>query len=121
MKFSSKKLGKALATLVLEKGTDTTSLVKGVAELLVKTGKTSKLGDLIKAFKTSYNKKTGTIDVEVTASSKDAVPSFKAFENVSVREHIDPSLIGGLKVLIDDVEIDTSIKSKLQTLKTIAR
>lgn len=120
MKFSSKKLGKALASLVLQKDVEQSMVVKEVAKLLVATGKTSKLGELIRSFKNTYNKKTGTVDVRVVASSKDAIPSFGEFKHVAVTEKIDPSLIGGLRMQIDDIEIDTSIKSKLQTLKTIA-
>lgn len=37
--------------------------------------------------------------------------------NVELTLHIDPSLIGGFKVVINDVVFDNSIKNKLESLK----
>lgn len=122
MKFSSKKLGKALASLVVQEKTSSEDLVKEVAAFLVSLGKTSKLGDVTRSFSKEYNKQTGTIDIKVVAASKEVIPSFVSFKDakISVTEKIDASLLGGVKLLIDDLEIDTSIKTKINTLKTIA-
>ena len=123
MKFSSKKFGNKLGVLASKDHTGVKNSVKEIAQFIIKSGKTNKLSEIIRHFKTSYNKETNTVDITVTASKKEFIPEIKEFAGMkaSVKEIVDPSLLGGLIIQTDDLLLDGSIKGKLSKLKSVAK
>ena len=49
----------------------------------------------------------------------DYVKQYSDSNDVTLREHTDPSLIGGVLVNVGGHQLDTTIKSKLKRLKTL--
>ncbi len=64
----------------------------------------------------------GVVEVEVTGAKeidKDLVSKLRNLigKKAEIKEKVDPGLIGGLKIQINDLLIDGSIKAKLNKLK----
>ena len=78
-------------------------------------------------FDSLYRKKSNTIEVKGIVASKmsnQQIESFKASldeilgKNTKLSIEVDPSLIGGIKLRIDNTFLDASIHNQLQTLRT---
>lgn len=123
MKLSSKKIGLKLGEMAAKHPHLVKDAAKDIAKFIIKNGKTNKLSEIIRYFKTSYNKETETVDLTVTASKHAYIPQIKeiAGMKVAVKEVVDESLIGGIKIETDDILIDGSIKGKLEKLRSVGR
>ena len=78
-------------------------------------------------FDSLYRKKSNTIEVKGIVASKmsnQQIESFKASldeilgKKTKLSLEVDPSLIGGIKLRIDNTFLDASIHNQLQTLRT---
>ena len=78
-------------------------------------------------FDSLYRKKSNTIEVKGIVASKmsnQQIESFKASldeilgKKTKLSIEVDPSLIGGIKLRIDNTFLDASIHNQLQTLRT---
>lgn len=123
MQFSAKKIGTKLGILANKDENLVKNSIKDIAQFIFSSGKTSKLGEVIRHFSNSYNKESNTMDLLVTAVSKDNIPSIKelAGKKVNLREKIDTSLLGGIKIEAEGMLVDGSIKRKIQKLKALAK
>ena len=74
-----------------------------------------------------YGKKSNTIEVKGIVASKmsdEQIESFKTSldetlgKKTKLSIEVDPSLIGGIKLRIDNTFLDASIHNQLQTLRT---
>lgn len=90
-------------------------------------GRANELPALIAAFRMILNEKRGIVPVQAyVASPMDAdtlgrvkaqIGSALGGKTVELTEHVDDSLIGGLKVRIDDKLIDATVATQLRTMR----
>lgn len=72
-----------------------------------------------------YNEKEGIVEAIVTSAQalsnedkKQLEASLASFgKTIAIKEKIDPSIIGGIKIRVGDLRLDASIRKKLNTLK----
>ena len=114
-------------TAILEKaGAD--ALTVKFAGTVASNGRLHAMDRIISAFLEEHARRRGEISAEVisavaldksrAASLKKVVGSLAGNDKLSLSMRVDPSLIGGLVVRIGSRMIDTSIRTKLNRLKT---
>ena len=114
-------------TAILEKaGAD--ALTVKFAGTVAANGRLHAMDRIISAFLEEHARRRGEISAEVisavaldnsrTASLEKVVGSLAGNDKLSLSMRVDPSLIGGLVVRIGSRMIDTSIRTKLNRLKT---
>lgn len=100
----------------------------GFMNLIIKNSREDILPEIAEGFINLYKKKNNILDVtvisatELDKATKDQITSkIKAsFDGtIEMVEKVDPELIGGFIVRIDDKQIDASIASQLTNLKNI--
>jgi F-type H+-transporting ATPase subunit delta len=114
----------ALKTLLPKLGAQ--SLTSNFVQLLAQNRRLHLLGETIIAYGQLLDKSKGLMKAEVisaeplsaaqTQALKDALKSTTG-KDVAIDAHIDQSLIGGLIVRLGSRMVDTSLKTKLSTLK----
>ncbi|MEX0882398.1 MAG: ATP synthase F1 subunit delta [Cyclobacteriaceae bacterium] len=120
---SDKKL-RILKSLFKEK---VSSLTLTFFELVSKKGRESHLVAMAREFHKQYNDYLGIQRAEITStihldenlrnSFKSIVNEISGKDKVELIENIDPNLIGGFVLRVEDRQLDESIKSKLQKLR----
>ncbi len=122
MKNSPKKIGMLLAKLSADAKSkeEASKITKDFAELIVSKRIASKTPAIIRSFRKEWNNLKGIVDVTIKAASLAEAPEIKHIgdKKAEVTFIEDKSLIGGAEIKIDDLVIDTSIKSKLQKVKS---
>ena len=102
-------------------------LVNEVVSYLKGSSAANELKEISTLFESMYGKKSNTIEVKgIVASkmSKQQIESFKASldeilgKKTKLSIEVDPSLIGGIKMRIDNTFLDASIHNQLQKLRT---
>lgn len=97
-------------------------------DLIIKNSREDVLPAIAEGFVKLYKKKNNILEVSVISASKldEGTKSTiiekvkKSFNGtIELQESIDPSLIGGFIVRIDDKQIDASVASQLANLKNI--
>lgn len=77
---------------------------------------------ILNSFDKEWNKKYGVVRIEVVSTE----PLTKAFSEkineavggeTEIQERFDRSLLGGIKLMIDDLLIDASLKRRIENLK----
>ncbi|MFO7823248.1 MAG: ATP synthase F1 subunit delta [Cyclobacterium sp.] len=96
-------------------------------DLISKKGRESILPEMANGFHRLYNEHHGIQKADIVAtiqlddalrqSFKDIVMEVSGKDKVELIEKIDPKLIGGFILRIEDRQLDESIKSKLQQLR----
>ncbi|MBM3424755.1 MAG: ATP synthase F1 subunit delta [Bacteroidetes bacterium] len=106
--------------------TDFDELTMGFFSLVTKNGREQLLPEIARQFHRLLEKHRDIVSGLITTASaldaetKQAIirkvsSSFNG--NLSLKEEVDPSLIGGFIIRIDDKQIDASVASKLKQLK----
>ena len=102
-------------------------LVNEVVSYLKGSSAANELKEIYTLFELRYGKKSNTIEVKGIVASKmsnQQRESFKASldeilgKKTKLSIEIDPSLIGGIKLRVDNTFLDASIHNQLQTLRT---
>ena len=102
-------------------------LVNEVVSYLKGSRATNELREISNLFESMYRKKSNTIEVKGVVASKmsdQQIESFKASldeilgKKTILSIEVDPNLIGGIKLRIDNTFLDASIHNQLQTLHT---
>ena len=102
-------------------------LVNEVVSYLKGSSAANELKEISTFFESMYGKKSNTVEVKGTVASKmsdQQIESFKASldeilgKKTKLSIEIDPTLIGGIKLRIDNTFLDASIHNQLQTLRT---
>ncbi|SHM61508.1 F-type H+-transporting ATPase subunit delta [Cyclobacterium lianum] len=122
--ISSEHKSKVILTLA---GKKTSALSLKFFELLHKKGREALLPEMAASFHRLYNEHHGIQEADVVStiqldeglrkSLKQIVSEVSGKEKVELIEKIDPKLIGGFILRIEDRQLDESIKSKLQQLR----
>ena len=110
---------------VLEKSSH--PLVNEIVSYLQGSSAANELREITNFFDSMYKKKSNTIDIKGVVASKmseQQIESIKASldeilgKKTKLSIEVDPSLIGGVKLRIDNTFLDASIHNQLQTLRT---
>lgn len=100
--------------------------VANVVRVVARNGRLFALPAIIKAFRARAAEARGEVSAEVTSATpltRDQVATLAATlkgrigKDVTLEEHVDPSLIGGLVVKVGSQMIDSSLKTKLTAMK----
>ena len=102
-------------------------LVNEVVFYLKGSSAPNELREISNLFESMYRKKSNTVEVKGVVASKmsdQQIESFKASldeilgKKTILSIEVDPNLIGGIKLRIDNTFLDASIHNQLQTLRT---
>jgi len=122
--FSREDQGKGMK-LVLEKA-GAGALARNFVLLLARKRRLFALSGIIRAFETLLAKHRGEIEAEVTSARTlspqetaelEAALNAKLGRRPRLSTHVDPRLLGGLKVKLGSRMIDTSLRTKLDGLR----
>lgn len=100
----------------------------GFMHLIVKNSRAGLLPEIADSFIDLYKRHNNIVDVYLTSATPlDASAKEKIVQRIKLRyngqlniiEKIDPSLIGGFVVRIDDNQVDASISNQLSNLKNV--
>ena len=101
-------------------------LVNEVVSYLKGSGAANELREISNCFESIYQKKSNTIEVRGVVASKMSDRQIESFrisldkilgKKTKLSIKVDPSLIGGIKLRIDNTFLDASIHNQLQTLR----
>ena len=102
-------------------------LVNEIVFYLKGSSAANELSEISNFFESMYRKKSNIIEVKGVVASKMTNQQIESFK-ISLDEilgkktilsiEVDPSLIGGIKLRIDNTFLDASIHNQLQTLRT---
>lgn len=103
------------------KAPDINKRIKGFLGILAKNNDIGKISEIIKEFEKYEKKQKGIKDVEISSAkpvSKDVKTRIlKVIKNqADVKETVNPDLLGGMIVTVDDMMIDGSLRKKLREL-----
>lgn len=115
---------RALGVILAKAGID--GLSANFFRLLASNRRLFAVADIIKAFRMIAAKARGEVTAEVTSATTlndqqlaELKQTLKASvgKDVTLNAHVDPSLLGGLIVKVGSRMVDSSLKTKLQSLK----
>lgn len=101
--------------------------VTNFVKVVARNGRLFALPAIIRAFKELAAKERGEISADVTSAAplsdaqrKSLADTLKGKigKTVTLTEHVDPSLIGGLVVKVGSRMVDSSLKTKLNAIRT---
>jgi F-type H+-transporting ATPase subunit delta len=122
--FSADDQSKALAAVLGKMGVSGLSL--NFVKLLARNRRLFALSDMIKAFRSMAARSRGEVEADVTSAVTLSDEQLQALKDtlkasigkdVQVSAKVDPSLLGGLIVKVGSRMIDSSLRTKLATLK----
>ena len=102
-------------------------LVNEVVSYLKGSSAANELKEISTFFESMYGKKSNTIEVKGVVASKMSEQQIESFRSsldeilgkkTKLSIEVDPSLIGGIKLRVDNTFLDASIHNQLQTLRT---
>lgn len=117
---------KSVAVDAILKQSKVDPTVGNFVRVVAANGRLFALPAIIKAFRDLAAKERGEVTADVTSavplskaqlSSLAATLKQKIGKTVTLNEHVDPSLIGGLQVKVGSQMIDSSLKTKLTAMK----
>ncbi len=101
---------------------------KNLVAALVENGRLALLPEIAEQFKLLVNQQQGSADAEITSAFPMEAPQVadlvSALEKKFGRKlnpsvNVDPSLIGGVRVVVGDEVLDTSVRAKLQQMQSV--
>ncbi|MAU61010.1 F0F1 ATP synthase subunit delta [Parvibaculum sp.] len=122
--FSADEQGRAFAAILDKAGAST--LVKNFVGLVIRNRRLFALPDMISAYKAILAAKRGEMTADVTSAhalSGAQIESLKAAlksatgRDVNINTKVDAGLLGGLVVKVGSRMIDSSLRTKLNSLK----
>ena len=108
-------------------GTDLDAKVANLVRAVVENGRLAALPEIAGQFKAHVNAQSGSSDavihsafpIEGEALAEVVAALEKRFgRRLNPRVEVDPELIGGVRVVVGDEVLDTSVKARLQQMKT---
>ena len=116
-----------LYEITLKKGKiEVQKLVKDFLGILAKNNDLAKAGEIIKEFEIYERKQKGVREVEIISArplaqelKKQIVGKLKQGGDIEVRESVNPDLLLGVVLTINDTMIDGSLRNKLRELNKV--
>jgi len=119
MKYKSKQYAKALADIMVGSKTDVKKVTERFLELLEKNGDIGKAKEIMTLAEDIFIKKTGRRKIILeTARPMGKNQIVKSFEMAGdiIEQRVNPEIIAGIKITINDEQLDMSIQKKLQEI-----
>ncbi len=125
--FTSPANDKAIKDKIVLKAFQNHPELLNFLRLLIKRGQFSNFHEIVRSYKKLADQKLGILSGELATpsplddSSKEKITKeWEAYfkKKIVLKSRIDPSLLGGGVLTIDDKRIDFSLKDKLNKLKT---
>jgi F-type H+-transporting ATPase subunit delta len=123
--FSTKEQSHALSAILAKAGM--TGLAANFLNLLAKNRRLFAASEMIKSFRAIAARERGEVSAEVTsahaltdaqsAALNEMLKATAGGKSINLRTIVDPTLLGGLIVKIGSRMVDSSIRTKLSTLK----
>lgn len=122
--FTAEEQGRALAAILEQLKID--GLTKNFLLLVAKNRRLFATPDMIRAFRAMVARHRGEMSASVTAATKLTESQVTALkqalqaalgQEVMLEERVDPGLLGGLVVKVGSRMVDTSLRTKLNSLK----
>lgn len=122
--FSAEEQGRALAAILKELKIE--GLTRNFLLLAAKNRRLFATPDMIRAFRAMLARHRGEMSASVTAATKLTESQVTALkqalqaalgQEVMLEERVDPGLLGGLVVKVGSRMVDTSLRTKLNSLK----
>ncbi|HVQ11479.1 MAG TPA: F0F1 ATP synthase subunit delta [Methyloceanibacter sp.] len=122
--FTAEEQGRALAAILEQLKID--GLTKNFLLLVAKNRRLFATPDMIRAFRAMLARRRGEMSASVTAATKLTESQVTALkqalqaalgQEVMLEERVDPGLLGGLVVKVGSRMVDTSLRTKLNSLK----
>jgi F-type H+-transporting ATPase subunit delta len=123
MRYSPKQYAQALYDSLKDvKEGEIDLIFKNFYSILLRNNDLKLINKIIEKIKEIDKEERGVVEVEVTGAKeidKDLVSKLCNLigKKAEIQKKVDPGLIGGLKIQINDLLIDGSIKAKLNKLK----
>ncbi len=124
--FTADEQGKAIGAIAA--GASFNALTANFLQLLARSRRLFALNDIIRDFRKIVARHRGEITADVAsahalteaqqAALEDSLRSTAGGRNVKIATRVDPSLLGGLIVTMGSRMIDSSLRTKLNALKT---
>jgi F-type H+-transporting ATPase subunit delta len=111
---------------ILSKSGSVTPLVANFIKVIARNGRLFALTSIITVFRELAAKARGEVTAEVTSAEPLNADQLKKLaetlkqkigKTVTLNEHVDPALIGGLVVKVGSRMIDSSLRTKLDAMK----
>ena len=122
--YSAENQAKAIGVLLKKAGIE--GLTANFVGLVIKNRRLFALPDIIKAYQTLLSERKGIVIAEVTSAHALTDDQSKALQDtlntalgktIEVVTKTDPALLGGLVVKVGSRMVDSSLRTKLQSLK----
>ena len=123
--FSADDQARALDAVLAK--SEANPLTRNFFKLLARNRRLFAAGDIIKAFRALAAKARGEVTADVVSAATLDEPQIQALKDalraklgkdVQINATVDPTLLGGLIVKVGSRMIDSSLRTKLQSLKT---
>ncbi len=117
---------KQLAEILYDqtKSADPKQLADSVAAYLIEERRAKEVNALLRDLEALRLGRDGTLEIDVTSarplheSTRAAIEALFEAKQVIIHEQHDPSILGGVKVRAHDKQLDYSVRTRLQRLKT---
>ena len=123
MKIKSKIYAEALAELMTEKKTadEENKISERFLKFVEKNGDLNKLKEIVALAEDLFIKKTGRRKIIVETARKTKTKQRELIDSIAqkgdiVNERINPEIIAGIKITINDDQLDLSMQKKIQNL-----
>ena len=123
--FSSEQQGKALGAVLTRAGIG--GLSANFLKLLASNRRLFAVGDMIKSFRAIAARERGEVTAEVTSAHalssdqmtalRDTLRASSQGKAINIQAKVDPAILGGLIIKMGSRMVDSSLKTKLSTLK----
>jgi F-type H+-transporting ATPase subunit delta len=124
--ISAEDQSKAVAAIA--RGAGFTDLTSNFLRLLARSRRLFALPDIVRTFRQIAARHRGEVSAEVVSAHplnegqrallEDALKSTAGGRNVRIETRVDPAILGGLVVKMGSRMIDSSLRTKLNSLKT---
>ena len=117
---------KLVATVqkLLETSKDSKQLAASIAAYLLETRQSKELGAILRDIEAVRFDRNGILEVHVTSvrplsdTTKKSIEALFDAKHIIIHQEQDPSLLGGVKVRAHDQQLDYSVRTRLQRLKS---
>ena len=123
MKISNRQLARNLYTALQEvEEKDRTQVLKNFVQMVYKMRKLSQMNQIIAGYIEYEKEMNGEVALDVTTAHEITSEMKKMLEkdfgkNISITEHIDESILGGIIIKTNNTIYDASVKASINQLK----
>jgi F-type H+-transporting ATPase subunit delta len=125
-KVSAAQVFEVLGAVASRAGLTLDSKIRNLVQAVIENGRLGALSEIAAQFKALVNAQSGSSDAVIQsafpiepAALADTVAALeKRFgRKLNARVELDPELIGGIRVVVGDEVLDTSVKARLEQMK----